>query len=99
MIRFLIGALAAAAIAIAIGFWWHQQNEADHLRQQAAVAQLGDDLAKARSENDQLKAALAKVQDEENRLAADNQALSKALEQARLAGKVPGKLSLPYPPK
>jgi len=51
-------------------------------------------------ENETLKAQLAKVADEEGRLAATNELLTKAIEQSKLTGKIAEKPpNLPYPPK
>jgi uncharacterized protein YlxW (UPF0749 family) len=97
MYRYLVGAIVVAIIAAAIGWKWYQQERAEELRQQAQVTELSDRIRQLEDQNNQLTAALAKVQAEENRAVAENQILTKTLEQARLTGKIPDKI--PYPPK
>ncbi len=97
MYRYLVGAIVVAIIAALIGWNWYRQQQAATQREQAQIAELSDHVRQLDQENSQLKAALAKVQAEENRLVTENQILTKTLEQARLTGKVPAEL--PYPPK
>ena len=102
MIRFLLGALLAALIAILIGWRWYGQERAIQDSQAAQISDLGAQLGKLTSDNARLNAELSKVQDEETRLTRDNDALRETIEKARLTGKVPPKAeanSLPYPPK
>ncbi|MFZ0886915.1 MAG: hypothetical protein WA005_00545 [Candidatus Binataceae bacterium] len=100
MLRFIAGAVivAAIAVAIAIGVRWYQRENQALARQAAQIADLSAQLDTLQRQNAQLNTALDKVQSEEERLARDNEALRKALEQARLTGKAPG-VVLPYPPK
>jgi uncharacterized protein YlxW (UPF0749 family) len=97
MYRYLFGALVVALIAAAIGWKWHQQEQADHQRDQAQISELSGRIGQLQDQNNQLNAALAKVQAEEQRLVTENDLLTKTLEQAKLTGKIPDKL--PYPPK
>ncbi len=97
MYRYLVGAIVVALIAAAIGWKWHQQEQADHQRDQAQISELSGRIGQLQDQNNQLNAALAKVQAEEQRLVTENDLLTKTLEQAKLTGKIPDKL--PYPPK
>lgn len=99
MYRYLVGALVVAIIAAIVGWNWNRQHQAAMQRAQAQIARLSDHVKEVDQENTQLKADLAKVQAEENRLAMENQILSKTLAQAQATGKIPKKLRLPYPPK
>lgn len=97
MYRYLVGAIVVAIIAALAGWNWNRRQQVATQRDQAQIARLSDQVRQLEQENSQLKAALAKVQAEENRLVTENQILTKTLEQARLTGKVPA--TLPYPPK
>jgi len=100
LVGILIGALIVALIAAAVGYRWYGQQHAIQEDQAKRIGELSDQVSKLASENEQLKTALAKVQDEQSRLVRENDALQKAIEQAKLTGKVPsGPLPLPYPPK
>jgi len=96
MYRYVIGALIVALLLGAI-VWERYQRQAAEQRAQARIAELSDQVKKLQEENSQLKISLDKVQSEETRLAAENEMLTKTIEQARLTGKIPDKL--PYPPK
>jgi cell division protein FtsB len=97
--RVLIGALIVAIIALLIGFWWYRVQTAFQHQQAGEIAALQAQVNKLSADNETLKSQLSKVQEEESRLVRDNDALQKALEQARLTGKVPEISRLPYPPK
>lgn len=97
MYRYIVGALAVAIIASVIGWRQYRQQQAAERRHQARIAELDSRIQKLENQNAQFKTELGMVQAEENRLVAENMALTKTLEQARLTGKVPNKL--PYPPK
>ena len=96
--RMLIGGLVVAIISIIAVYVVSVKNEGARKAQESKIVELQGQVQKLQDENDGLKSALAKVRSEEDRLAADNQELSKALAQAQVTGKVP-KLKLPYPPK
>ncbi|MGZ6185831.1 MAG: hypothetical protein ACXWNE_09205 [Candidatus Binataceae bacterium] len=97
MFRYLVGAIVVAMIAAAIGWKWRQQAQADHQHDQAQISDLSARIGQLQEQNNQLNAALAKVQAEEQRQVTENDLLAKVLEQAKLTGKIPDKL--PYPPK
>ena len=97
MFRYLVGAIVVAMVAAAIGWKWRQQAQADHQHAQAQISDLSARIGQLQEQNNQLNAALAKVQAEEQRQVTENELLTKVLEQAKLTGKIPDKL--PYPPK
>jgi transposase-like protein len=97
MLRYLVGAIVVAMIAGAIGWKWRQQAQADHQHDQAQISDLSARIGQLQEQNNQLTAALAKVQAEEQRQVMENELLAKVLDQAKLTGKIPDKL--PYPPK
>jgi hypothetical protein len=97
MYRYLVGAVVAAVVAAVIGWKWYQQEQADRQHDQAQIGELSSRIGQLQDQNNQLNAALAKVQAEEQRQVTENDLLTKTLEQAKLTGKIPDKL--PYPPK
>jgi hypothetical protein len=97
MYRYLVGAIVVALIAAAIGWKWYQREQAEHQHEQAQISELSARIGQLQDQNNQLNAALAKVQAEEQRQVTENDLLAKVLEQAKLTGKIPDKL--PYPPK
>jgi len=100
MLRGVIAFVILAVIAGALGYRWYQQQLELQQRQEQQIDQLNQELKKSQSENESLKAELAKVQDEEGRLSAANELLTKAIEASKLSGKPAEKPpSLPYPPK
>ena len=99
MVRGVIAFVVLAALAGALGYRWYRQQLELQQRQQEQIVELQQQLKKLQSDNETLKAQLAKVQDEEGRLAATNELLTKAIEQSKLSGKPAEKPSLPYPPK
>ena len=99
--RVLIGALAVLAIAIIAGYVVTTRYARERAVDQQKISDLEQENGKLRDDKAQLSADLAKVQREQERLQAANDQLSKALETARLTGKVPPPPAgaLPYPPK
>ncbi len=97
MQRGIIAFLVATLIAGTLGYGWYVHDLALREGQEKQIAELNQRLAKLQADNQRLQADLTKVQDEESKLAANNELLRKALEQARVTGKIPR--SLPYPPK
>jgi len=97
MLRGITAFVVLLAITAAIGWQWYRSDAAFHERQAKRIDQLEQQVGPLQSDNDQLKAALAKVSEEQNRLNADNQALRLALEQAKLTARTPR--NLPSPPK
>lgn len=97
MYRYLVGAIVVAVIAAVIGWKWYRQEQAEHQREQAQISELSARIGQLQDQNNQLNAALAKVQAEEQRQVTENELLTKTLEQAKLTGKIPD--ILPYPPK
>ena len=97
MYRYLVGAIVVAVIGAAIGWKWYRQAQVDHQHDQAQISDLSARIGQLQDQNNQLNAALAKVQAEEQRQVTENELLAKVLDQAKLTGKIPDKL--PYPPK
>ena len=94
--RLLIGGLIVAIIA-ALLFYFYSSSYRTRLEEQTQqVSQLNDQLLKLQSENDQLKAELSKVQNEQNILAAQNDEMRKAIAEFKATGKMP---VIPPPPK
>jgi peptidoglycan hydrolase CwlO-like protein len=99
MARIIVTALVVLIIAGVAGYFWAAHEQTQIANQQAQMTALGDQLNKMTEENTQLRSEIAKVQDEETHLAAQNNALNEAIAKARLTGKIPDKIDLPYPPK
>jgi Tfp pilus assembly protein PilN len=98
--RVLIGALVVAIAAIVAGYVITARYDAARAAQERRIALLQHQVAELQQENDKLTADLAKVQHEEESLAAANDDLARKLGAARVAGKLPASRSaLPYPPK
>jgi septal ring factor EnvC (AmiA/AmiB activator) len=102
-VRIVITALVVALVLLGAGYFaWYRIQALDAVDR----ANLEKQLAELQTERDQLKAddarskdELAKVQAEEERLAAANEDLAKTLQQARLTGKIPPPSAMPFPPK
>jgi uncharacterized protein YlxW (UPF0749 family) len=101
--------IAAVVIVTSLAggiLWWNwytqgeeykkdQQQITDLQQQTNSLKQQADAL---KAENTQLKSDLAKIQAEEANLAAQNDALNKAIGAYKSTGKMP-EVKLPYPPK
>ena len=103
--RIIAAVIVVTTIAGGIFYWnWYTQGEEykkdqqhiTELQQQTeALKQQADTL---KTENERLKSELDKVQSEQANLAAQNDALNKAIAAYKSTGKMPD-LKLPYPPK
>jgi len=98
MARLIAGIVIGAVIAGAVGWYWMSKEEALLQKQDQQISVLNDQVSRMDKENQQLKTEVAKLQEEETHLAADNDALNKAIAQSKATGKPPVKLVLPYPP-
>ena len=83
--------------------WYTQGQEYKKDKQQISELQQQTDALKQqtealKTENEKLKSDLAKVQAEQANLAAQNDALNKAIATYKSTGKM-SELKLPYPPK
>ncbi len=94
---FLVILAIVVAVLTTVGYQRYRDARDLQERQDKQVAELGAQVGRLEAENRQLKTELSRVQDEQIRLVADNQVLRKALENAKLTGKVSD--LLPYPPK
>lgn len=95
--RALIVFLILAAIGGFFAWRYHQQDQAAIAQQTRQIDDLGAQINKLKDDNNQLHDQLDKIQEENNNLKGYNDALKKALEEAKLTGKVP--VVPPYPPK
>ena len=94
--RLLIGGLIVAIIAALLFYFYSSSYRTQAAEQTQQISQLNDQLNKAQNENDQLKAELAKIQGEQNILAAQNEEMRKAIGEFKATGKMP---VIPPPPK
>src|SRR5580658_3417582 len=97
MLKAVIGGVVVLAIALVVLFVWSSHYRAVNDAQADQIAALNDQLSKLEQENADLKSEVAKVQAEENSLAAQNDDMRKAIASVRATGKLP---QIPaYPPK
>ncbi len=95
MSRMLIGGLIVAIVA-AILFFLYSSSYRTRLEQQSQqTSQLNAEVLKLQNENEQLKTELAKVQGEQNILAAQNEEMRKAIASFKATGKMPPNLPPP----
>lgn len=101
MARVIIAVLIVAGGAVAVMYYMSQKNQAVHVSDQQQISDLQQQTATLKKENETLKSQLDQVQSEQTRLAAENEALNKAIAQYKATGKM-GEIKLPplpYPPK
>ena len=103
--RVIAAVIIVTTIAGGIFYWnWYTQGEEykkdqqqiTDLQQQSATLKQQNDTLK--TENEKLQSDLDKVQAEQANLAAQNDALNKAIAGFKATGKMP-EVKLPYPPK
>jgi septal ring factor EnvC (AmiA/AmiB activator) len=95
--RVLIGAVVVAIVAAIFFYFYSQSCQSRAAAQAQQITEMGNRLNQLQQDNDQLKSELAKVQDEENKLNAQNNELLKAIASFKATGKMP---EVPaYPPK
>jgi peptidoglycan hydrolase CwlO-like protein len=94
--RLLIGGLVVAIIAALLFYFYSSSYRTQIDQQTQQVSQLNDQLLKLQTENEQLKAELSKVQNEQTILAAQNEEMRKAIAEFKATGKMP---VIPPPPK
>lgn len=97
MLKALAGAIVVAIAAGILFAWVSSQHQAQQDRLNKQVAAMNGELSQLRDENTRLKGDLAKVQSEQQNLAAQNEDMRKAIAAVKATGKLPKKL--PYPPK
>ena len=98
--RFLAGAVVALIIASIAFFFWTRGNYTRQEDLAEQIAGMNNQLSQMRDENDRLKAELSKVQGEEQKLAAQNDELLKAIASVKATGKLPADIELELnPPK
>jgi peptidoglycan hydrolase CwlO-like protein len=94
--RLLIGGLVVAIIAALLFYFYSSGYRTEIDQQTQQVSQLNDQVLKLQTENEQLKAELSKVQNEQSILAAQNEEMRKAIAEFKATGKMP---VIPPPPK
>jgi cell division protein FtsB len=98
--RFLAGALVVLIVAGIAFFMWSKVNDARQEALQEQIAAMNKQLSQISDENTRLKAALSKLQSEEQNLAAQNEELLKAIASVKATGKLPANIDLELnPPK
>jgi cell division protein FtsB len=98
--KFLAGAVVVLIIAAIAFFVWSRVNYARQDDLEEKIAGMNKKLSQMGDENDRLKAELSKVQGEEQKLAAQNDELLKAIASVKATGKLPADIELELnPPK
>lgn len=103
--RVVITAIVVAAIIAGIFYYEGRDRQLVITADEKQIADLQQQAAQLKSENEQLKANLDKVQSEQANLVAQNDALNKAIATYKSTGKMPDvgavlkSMKLPYPPK
>jgi C4-dicarboxylate-specific signal transduction histidine kinase len=95
--RVLIGAVVVAIVAAILFYVYSQSCQSRAAAQAQQISEMGNRLNQLQQDNDQLKSELAKVQDEETKLNAQNTELLKAIGTFKATGKMPAMPA--YPPK
>jgi septal ring factor EnvC (AmiA/AmiB activator) len=97
MLKALAGAVVVGVAAAILFAWVSSQHHAAQDRLNQQIGAMNSELAQLRDENTHLKGDLAKVQTEQQSLAAQNEELRQAIAAVKATGKLPR--NLPYPPK
>ncbi len=94
----LVGGLVVAVVAAVIFYVYASSCRSAMADQERQIAALGAQLAKLEQQNTELRTNLARLQSEEEALAAQNDQLKKSIATFKATGKMPT-LNLPVPPK
>ncbi len=97
MFRAVVVFVILAAIGGYVAWRYHARDQAQMAAQSRQIDDLGAQMEKLKADNGQLHDQMDKIQEENNNLKTYNDELKKALETAKLTGKVP--VVPPYPPK
>jgi uncharacterized protein YlxW (UPF0749 family) len=98
--KFFAGALVILILAGIVFFVWSKVTDSRQERLQAQITQMNSVISQLGDENTRLKGELAKVQSEEQAMAARNDELRKAIGTVQATGKLPPDISLELnPPK
>ena len=98
--KFFAGAFLVLILAVIAFFVWSKVNESRREQLEAQITQMNNMISQLGDENTRLKSQLAKVQSEEQALAANNDELRKAIASVKATGKLPADVSLELnPPK
>ncbi len=97
----LVGGLVVAVVAAMILYVYASSCRSAMADQARQIAALGAQLSKLEQQNSELRTNVAKLQSEEESLAAQNDQLRKAIATFKATGKMPPNttLDLPLPPK
>ncbi len=99
MAKFLTGAFVVLILA-GIGFFiWSRVTDARQEELNAQISALNKQVSQLNDENTRLKGDLARVQSEQQNLAAQLEEYKKAVAAVKATGKLPANIDLPYPPK
>ncbi len=99
MAKFLTGAFVVLILA-GIGFFiWSRVTDARQEELNARISALNKQVSQLNDENTRLKGDLARVQSEQQNLAAQLEEYKKAVAAVKATGKLPANIDLPYPPK
>src|SRR5579884_2655424 len=96
MVRAVIVFVILAAIGGCVAWRYHAQDQTQIAKQSRQIDDLGAQVEKLKADNERLHDQLDKVQEENNNLKTYNDMLKKALETAKVTGKVP--VVPAYPP-
>jgi cell division protein FtsB len=99
MAKFFTGAFVVLILAGIALFIMAKVNDARRDELGAQINGLSKQVSQLSDENTRLKGELAKVQSEEQNLAAQNEEMRKAIASVKATGKLPPNVELPYPPK
>lgn len=98
--KFFAGALVVLILAVIVFFVWSKVNDSRREQLEAQITQTNNMISQLGDENTRLKGELAKVQSEEQAMAARNDELLKALASVKATGKLPADINLDLnPPK
>jgi peptidoglycan hydrolase CwlO-like protein len=98
--KFFAGAFLVLILAVIAFFVWSKVNDSRREQLEAQITQMNNMISQLGDENTRLKGELAKVQSEEQTLAAHNDELRKAIASVKATGKLPPDVNLELnPPK
>ena len=98
--KFFAGAFVVLILAVIAFFVWSKVTDSRREQLEAQITQMNNMISQLGDENTRLKGELAKVQSEEQALAAHNDELRKAIGTVKATGKLPPDISLELnPPK
>jgi cell division protein FtsL len=98
--KFFAGAFVVLILAVIVFLVWSKVTDSRREQLEAQITQMNNMISQLGDENTRLNGELAKVQSEEQALAAHNDELRKALGTVKATGKLPADINLELnPPK